>query len=192
MTRSIGRIAALAATLALSLALVAIGPAAAVDTPVTRASGAEKYALKLLNCTRTGGWVRADGSCNGRFSGKYSAYRKPLRLHRKISDRTAWPWARTLALAKVCAHALPGEPDLVRRMRSSGFRYWQYGENIGCGGGNPRQLVLATHRMMQAEKSYNGGHWVNIKNRGFRSVGIGVATQGGTTMVVYDFYGKLY
>ena len=29
----------------------------------------EKYYLKLLNCTRTGGWVLADGSCKGYGSG---------------------------------------------------------------------------------------------------------------------------
>jgi len=46
--------------------------------------------------------------------------------------------------------------------------------------------------MMQAEKSYNGGHWKNMKNGAFKSVGIGVATSGSTTMVVYDFYGRLY
>ena len=86
----------------------------------------------------------------------------------------------------------PGKPDLVQRFRRKGFLYWRYGENIGCGGGDPKRLVLLTHRMMQAEKSYNGGHWKNMKNRAFKSVGIGVATNGDTTMVVYDFYGKLY
>ena len=50
----------------------------------------------------------------------------------------------------------------------------------------PEALRLA----MQAEKSVNGGHWANMKNAGYKSVGIGVATRGGRTTVVYDFYGK--
>ncbi len=43
---------------------------------------------------------------------------------------------------------------------------------------------------MQAEQPSGGGHWQNMKNAGYKSVGIGVATGNGTTMVVYDFYGK--
>ena len=45
---------------------------------------------------------------------------------------------------------------------------------------------------MQAEKRYRGGHWKNIKNRDFKSVGIGVATGEGRVMVVWDFYGQRY
>ena len=52
--------------------------------------------------------------------------------------------------------------------------------------------MLATHRGMQAEKSYGGGHWKNMKNKRFKSVGIGVAKKNGRIMVVYDFYGKRY
>ena len=42
----------------------------------------------------------------------------------------------------------------------------------------------------KAEKADKGGHWKNIKNVGYKSVGIGVATRDGRTVVVYDFYGK--
>ena len=194
MTRVRTRLMSLASVLAVVLALGVIGPATAADTTVHRASSAEKYALKLLNCTRTGGWVRADGSCNGRFSGRYSAYRKPLRLHKKISNRVSWPWARKLLVANVCGHSLAGEPELNQRIRFPGYRSTSYGENVGCGWGasNAKQIVLATHRVMQAEKSYNGGHWKNMKNGRYKSVGIGVATRNGRTVVVYDFYGRLY
>ena len=34
----------------------------------------ELYYLKLVNCTRTGGWVLNDGTCKGYGSGRYSAY----------------------------------------------------------------------------------------------------------------------
>ena len=54
----------------------------------------EQFALSLLNCTRTGGWVRVDGSCKGRGSGRYSAYRKPLGMHYGIRSNVARPYGR--------------------------------------------------------------------------------------------------
>jgi uncharacterized protein YkwD len=171
---------------------VAIVPTSAAS--VTRDAGAEAYALRLLNCTRTGGLVKADGTCVGRASGTYSVQRKPLRRHKDISTRVAWPWARTMAVHDACAHAIPGRPVLAQRMRSSGFRAWAYGENVGCGWGNAdaASVVLATHRAMQAEQRVDGGHWQNIKNPIYKSVGIGVATGNGRVMVVWDFYGQRY
>jgi hypothetical protein len=183
-----------AIAVALTLVLAAVSAVGAADTGVARVYSAEKYALSLLNCTRTGGWVKADGSCVARGSGKYSAYRKPLRRHKGISRKVAWPWARTMVQYGVCDHTIAGKPSLVQRMRRKGFRYHYYGENLGCGWGSSdvHAIVLMTHRSMQAEKSWRGGHWRNIKDRGFKSVGIGVAHGQGRTMVVYDFYGKLY
>ena len=61
----------------------------------------------------------------GHGSGKYSAYRKPLRLHKNISAKVALPWARTMVQHGTCAHELPGKPKLSRRMRSTGFRFWK-------------------------------------------------------------------
>lgn len=192
MNRALPRAAASATVMAMLLALVAIGPASAGS--VTRDPAAEAYALQLLNCTRTGGFVRANGTCAGRGSGTYSAQRKPLRMHRSIGLKVAWPWARALVQHGTCAHALPGKPQLAQRMRSQGFRYWAYGENIGCAWGSvdTRAVVLATHRAMQAEKKDAGGHWQNIKNPRYKSVGISVARGNGRVMVVWDFYGKRF
>ena len=191
MTSALARSVAYATVVAMLLATVAAGPVSAA-TDVTRVPAAEKYALRLLNCTRTGGFVNADGACLARGSGKYSTYRKPVRLHRSISSRVSWPWARTMVRKNACEHVIPGKPSLATRMRRTGFRDWYYGENIGCGWGtgDAMAVVLATHRAMQAEKSSNGGHWKNIKNPAFKSVGIGVASGGGRVMVVWDFNGK--
>jgi hypothetical protein len=191
MTRRLGRTGLLASVTALLLALSTIGPAAASD-PVKRVWSAEKYALSLLNCTRTGGWVTAQGTCIDRGTGKHSAYRKPLPRHKGISKKVAWPWARALVKHDVCGHSISGKPELAKRMSSNGFSYGYYGENVGCGWGfgDAKDVVLMTHRAFQAEKADKGGHWKNIKNVGYKSVGIGVATRDGRTMVVYDFYGK--
>jgi hypothetical protein len=152
---------------------------------------AELLGLRLLNCTRTGGWVRVDGTCKGRATGTYSPFMRPLRLHDGISSLVAFGWASELVKAKVCGHAIPGQPDLQVRLASAGFLDASFGENVGCWWSDmpPRDVVIAVHRLMQAEKAYDGGHWRNIKNPGYRSVGIGVATAAGRTTVVFDFYG---
>jgi hypothetical protein len=192
MTCALTRTVASATVVAMLLPLVAVGPVAAGS--ITRDASAEVYAQQLLDCTRTGGFVRKDGTCAGRGSGRYSARRKPLRLHRDISVKVAWPWARALVQEGACVHELPGKPRLSRRMRTNGFRYWAYGENIGCswGSGDAKAIVLATHRAMQAEKKDDGGHWQNIKDPTYKSVGIAVAKGNGRIMVVWDFYGKRF
>lgn len=152
---------------------------------------AERLGLRLLNCTRTGGWVRVDGTCKGRATGTYSPYLRPLRLHDGISSLVAFGWASELIKAKVCGHVIPGQPDLQVRLAAAGFLDASFGENVGCWWSDmpPRNVVIAVHRLMQAEKAYDGGHWRNMKNPGYRSVGIGVATAAGRTTVVFDFYG---
>mgnify|MGYP001811681558 CR=1 FL=1 len=192
MPRAVPRTVAFATITAMLLALVAVGPTTAGS--VKRDPAAEAYALQLLNCTRTGGFVRANGSCAGRGTGKYSVTRKPLRLHKNISAKVAFSWARTMVLHDACAHAIPGKPSLARRLRNAGLRAGTFGENVGCGwgSGDTRAIVVATHRAMQAEKKANGGHWRNIKNPAYTSVGIGVARGNGRVMVVWDFYSKRY
>lgn len=192
MIRTRARASIVASALALSLAAASVMPALASDDVPTRIWSAEKYALSLLNCTRTGGWVAASGRCKARGSGKFSAKRAPLPRSRSISKKVAWPWASTLTAAQTCGHVMPGEPDLRQRLSASGFAYRSFGENVGCGwgGATPKQVVLSTHRAMQAERSWGGGHWKNMKYGGYKSVGIGVATRNGRTTVVYDFYGK--
>ncbi len=186
------RVTTLATIVSLTLALVATVPATAGSTAV-RAETAERYALSLLNCTRTGGKVTADGTCVGRGSGKYSAYRKPLRLHKKISNKVAWPWAKALALQDVCGHTIAGKPSLATRLRNNGFKYPYFGENVGCGVNSaPKSVVLLTHRLMQAEQQSRGGHWLNMKNPEYKSVGISVARVGKRVRVVFEFYGKRY
>src|SRR6185503_4114828 len=80
-TRSTHRrliLAGLAASLvAVALAAPIAAAAGAADVVPTddatpaRHGAAERLALRLLNCTRTGGKVRADGTCKGYGSGRY-------------------------------------------------------------------------------------------------------------------------
>jgi hypothetical protein len=161
-------------------------PAVASAAPY---SDLERFALSLVNCTRTGGWVRADGTCKGRGSGHYSTYRKPLSLHSGISRKVSRGYAAKLAAADACRHDLGGS-SILRRFRNGGYSQTPYGESLGCSSGwSTRQMVIRTHRMMQSERSYNGWHWRNMKDRDFTRVGIGIARNGKESRVVYDFYG---
>jgi len=197
MSRARTRLALMTVALASLLAIAVVGPALAgaevpADTAVPqRDLDAERLALSMLNCTRTGGWVRADGSCNGRRSGAHSPFVSALRFHDGVSGEVAFRWAGEMIRADVCAHVIPGQPDLGVRLAAAGFDFSTYGENVGCTQGrlSPRATVIWVHRAMQGEQSSGGGHWRNIKQPGFRGVGIGVATLDGRTTVVYDFYG---
>ena len=173
---------------ALVLAAVALSPPGVARAAVAPHVAVERYALRLINCTRTGGWVRADGTCKGYGSGRHSRYRPPLRLRAGISDRVARPYAVRIARNHYCGHDLNGS-TIRNRFRRAGFSGSPYGENIGCSWGEPaRAAVIRTHRYMQAEKSYNGWHWRNIKDKDFRVVGIGVAKVDGQVRWVTDFY----
>lgn len=191
-------IAGLVASMAMAVAAPITAVAGTDDgspgegTAPLRHGSAERLALRLLNCTRTGGWVRADGTCRGRGSGKHSRRMPPLRRHAGISSRVAFPWSAELVRAQVCAHNIDGLPEVGRRFAQAGFQHAYFGENIGCawGGMSVRDMVIRTHVSMQAEKRDSGGHWRNMKNRGYRSVGIGVASLDGWTTIVYDFYGR--
>jgi hypothetical protein len=161
-------------------------PARAADAPYMKL---ERFTLRLINCTRTGGWVRADGTCKDFGSGEHSAYRAPLVLRAGLSDRVARPYARRIARADYCGHGLGGS-TIGERFRDAGFMGTPYGENVACGWGDAtvREIVIRTHRSMQAEKSYDGWHWKNMKDPDFGTIGIGIARVDGEVRIVEDFY----
>ena len=146
----------------------------------------EQYALRLLNCTRTGGWVRSDGTCDGYGSGKYSSYVAPLTLSAGISTSVARPYARYQAVRHACSHFLDGTPG--DRLARAGYTSWRWAENIGCQTGAPSTVAINSLTFFQSEKSYAGGHWVNLKNPEFSTVGIGVWNDAGYVVIVFDFY----
>lgn len=174
-----------------ALSILLIGLAAApVAAGSQRYPGAEKLALRLVNCTRTGGKVLADGSCKGYGTGRFSKFRPALTMHRGIADAVAFPWARRIAKANYCGHTLAGS-SVVRRFKKAGFRNEHNGENVGCSyAWGAKKTVIRTHRMMQSEQAWNGWHWRQIKNPDFKSAGIGVAKANGKTRMVVDFYGR--
>lgn len=142
----------------------------------------ERYALKLTNCTRTGGWVQRDGSCIGYGTRNVA----PLKLDAGISDRVARPYAKYLATRGICSHFADGNPG--DRLRRAGYTSYIWGENIGCRSISPYAAVLASHLYFQSEKSYLGGHYVTIMNANYDRVGMGVVVVNGTLRWVSVFY----
>ena len=142
----------------------------------------ERYYLGLMNCTRTGGWVTSTGKCSSP-GGRDAA---PLKLSSGISSKVARPYAKRLATGGDCSHFMGGNPG--DRLRRAGYTNYTWAENLGCRSGNPYSAVLGSHRYFQSEKSYNGGHYVNMMNRKYDRVGIGVWVSSGRVRLVVDFY----
>jgi len=143
----------------------------------------ELYAQKLLNCSRTGGSIRSDGTCAGYGSGSYSTKRAALPLRTGLSS-VARSWAKHLVATDACQHG-----DLTARLRTAGYSGSAWGENIGCSDyGTAKNAVLQSFLAFQREKASNGGHWRNIKNAAYASIGIGVWKANGRSRVVIDFY----
>jgi uncharacterized protein YkwD len=164
---------------------------APVSAGTVRYPKLEWFAIKLINCTRTGGKVLRSGSCKGYGSGRYSKYRPPLKMHRGIANNVAFPWARRIAKANYCGHTYGGS-TVDRRFIRAGYKNIHNGENVGCSNAwSAKEMVIRIHRMMASEQSYNGWHWRQMKDRDFKSAGVGVVKVNGRTRIVVDFYGKL-
>jgi uncharacterized protein YkwD len=142
----------------------------------------ERYYLGLLNCTRTGGWVAANGACTSPGGRDVPA----LVLDAGISDTVARPYAKYLAERGACDHFLDGNPGA--RLRRAGYASYRWAENLGCPSGDPSRGAVATQLFFQSEKPYNGGHYVNLMNAAYTRVGIGVWVHQGSVRIVTDFY----
>ena len=142
----------------------------------------ETYYLRLMNCTRTGGWVTSTGSCSSPGGRNVAA----LKLDAGISSKVSRPYAKKIAVNNLCTHFSGGNPG--DRLRAAGYTSYIWAENLGCRAGSPMASVLGTHLFYQSEKSYLGGHYVNLMNAKYDRVGIGVWVSGGRVRLVVDFY----
>jgi hypothetical protein len=186
---------AIAGLLALLMAAMTAAPTTAAEP--RRRAGAEDLTFRLVNCLRTGGYVTKAGKCKAKGSGKYSRYVKPLKRSHKISKKVSWPWARRSVQfygKRTCwiGHSRNGS-TVDKRFASASLRNVANGENMGCGlYGGAQKTALRLVRMWQAEKAWRGWHWRQLKDKDFKSAGVGVAKYGSRkTQVVMNFYGKV-
>jgi hypothetical protein len=186
---------AIASVLTLALLALTAVPAAAAEP--WRAKAAEDDLVRLTKCIRSGGHVTKAGKCRGWGKGIYAKRLPDIKRSTKISNKVSLPWAKksvTWYGTRRCwiGHSRNGS-TVDRRFAAASLRHIANGENMGCGVyGTGRQTVLAVVRMWQAEKSYNGWHWRQIRDTRFKSFGVGVARYGNRkTQIVVNFYGKL-
>jgi uncharacterized protein YkwD len=142
----------------------------------------ESYYMRLMNCTRTGGWVTSTGACSSPGGRDV----RPLSLSAGISSHVSRPYAKKLAVNNQCSHFIGGNPG--DRLRAAGYTNYTWAENIGCRSGNAYDAVLGSHLFFQSEKSTNGGHYVNLMNAKYDRAGVGVWVSGGRVRLVVDFY----
>jgi hypothetical protein len=143
----------------------------------------EVYYLRLMNCTRGGGWVLSSGAC----SSPGGSGVKPLILNAGISNKVSRPYAKLLATKNICTHFYGGNPG--DRLHAAGYP-GDYRENIGCrAASNPYASVLGTHLFFQDEKPCgNYCHWANIMDPRVDEVGIGIWVIGDRVRLVVDFW----
>lgn len=167
-------------------------PAPGKPSPISHSGGSgavsgswtavEAYYLRLMNCTRTGGWVTSSGSCSSP-GGRSVA---PLVISTPISNYVSRPYAKLLAVNGWCNHFIGGSPG--DRLKRKGFTNYVWAENLGCRSGDPFTSVLGSHLFFQNEKPYNGGHYRNLMNPAYDRAGIGVWVSSGRVRLVVDFY----
>lgn len=172
-------------------AAVPAGAASGTGISASTEDDLQEFALSLVNCTRTGGWVRSNGTCDKHPARKYrSTRRKPLKLSERISEKVAEPLAVKCRKLGRCGHNVMA--SYRTRFRRVGIRTRHVGEALGWGGWSARKSIISSFRMMQSEKlrpsaAWGRWHWRYIKDPDFRRVGIGIAKRGSRTYVVYDF-----
>ncbi len=145
-------------------------------------SAVEAYYLKLMNCTRQGGLVTSTGGCSSPGGRAGAAPVQDAGITAKVSR----PYAKKLAVNNLCTHFSGGTPGF--RLAAAGYTNFVWAENLGCRSGDPYAAVLGSHLFFQSERSYNGGHYVNLMNPDYDRVGLGVWVSSGRVRLVVDFY----
>lgn len=156
----------------LRFALPAIAIAAALLTP-TLASAADCTSTHLRPSAKNAIKVRAATLCL--LNRQRARHGLPsLHSHRSL-QRAATSYARQMVRAGFFDHVSPSGSTMTQRIaRTSylhGVRSWSIGENLGWGAGSsatPASMVSAWMR--------SPGHRANILDRGFREIGIGLAS----------------
>jgi uncharacterized protein YkwD len=146
---------------------------------------AEVYVLNLMNCTRTGGWVTAEGACSSGTDHTLPA-QPALVLDPDISAKVARPYAKYLADNNLLDHYLR---DTTPRSRlcSAGFCGSAWGENLASPSSSGQGGMISSEIFYQNESWCRCNHYSNIMDPHFSRVGIGVWETSGVVRVVIDF-----
>ena len=112
---------------------------------------------------------------------------RPLEQSVRLEHASA-AYADTLARHQRLSHTVDGTniKDRAQRVR---YRFRRLGENIGWTSGPPSDFEIARDLVSRWMRSR--GHRINILDRNFRELGVGVARANGKTYAVQFFGAKV-
>ena len=145
----------------------------------------EVYYLRLMNCTRTGGWVTSNGSCSS-VTHHTLPSQNALRLSSGISNTVSRPYAKYMADNRLLSHYLRGS-NPHSRMCKAGYCGGGWGENIASPSSTGKGGMISIEIFYQNEYWCRCEHYYNIMNPHFGVAGVGVWFSK-SVRVAIDFY----
>lgn len=112
---------------------------------------------------------------------------RPLASSVRLEHASA-SYADTLARHQRLSHSVDGS-DITDRAQRVRYRFTRLGENIGWTSGPPSDFEIAHDLVSRWMKSR--GHRINILDRKFQELGVGVARADGKTYAVQFFGAKV-
>ncbi|MGD0249265.1 MAG: Ig-like domain-containing protein, partial [Candidatus Limnocylindrales bacterium] len=115
----------------------------------------EVYYLRLMNCTRTGGWVTSAGTCSTVTHHTLPA-QGALSLNAAISNKVARPYAKYMADHRLLDHFLNGTNPHSRLCNWGSFCGGAWGENIASTGAGASTTTTSWLRSYTRPASASG------------------------------------
>jgi hypothetical protein len=151
----------------------------------------ETYYWRLVNCTRTGGWVTSSGNCSS-VTHHVMPDQPALRLDSGLSA-VARNYSKQLAERGLLTHYLDGT-NPHQRLVAAGYPSGTWGENLGSPPTYDANGMIKVEIFFQNEyrcdfgRRCEFGHYLNIMYPYFHRVGIGVWVARGHVRVTSEFY----
>jgi len=147
----------------------------------------EVYYMRLMNCTRTGGWVTTSGACSTETHHTMPA-QSPLTLNARISNLVSRPYAKYMADRRILDHYAYHDPHW-RLCNWGGYCGGNWGENIASPTSAGRGGMIDIEIFYQNESWCRCEHYYNIMAPFLHQAGVGVWVSNGVVRVSIDFYG---
>ncbi len=153
---------------------------------------AELNYLRLMNCTRTGGWVTRSGTCSSVAHHSMPA-QDALLFSADITNRVSRPYSKRQAVSGALDHYLGGTTP-HSRLAAAGYGGWAWGENLASPPNAGLSGMIDSEIFFQNESHCGSGqcefaHYYNIMAPFFRRAGVGVWVDHGRVRLTIDFYG---
>jgi len=152
----------------------------------------ELYYLALMNCTRTGSWVTASGSCSS-VAHHVMPAQDPLAYSAAIANAVSRPYSKALADRGLLTHYLNGTTP-HSRLSAAGFTSGAWGENLSSPTSRYASGMIHTELYFQSEyrcqhSRCEFAHYYNIMDPYFDRAGVGIWVSNGHVRLTIDFYG---